>query len=329
MRCAFAEALIAEQLSNYIFVDFYAASENMLSMDPTGLVKALDSIDESHPLPAAIIRWQLARVFAESDRALKDSMLMVCTTLKPWLASDDLDPARENSFAFRLQQCFSEAIALWKPLQRTRRRVKANNHSLWADDSEELEDECWRLKYDDVSPQVQEQLDNTTVRIKDGAVAVLFPQIIMTESEVKDGEKTSPSDEYVPLFRGYVLCGEQSSVIAAVTERSSHKRASRRGSDHSRREHRRGTSELERPHGSGGGGGAEQPPPTRRMSTSSAREIHGSFNPARSSTAGVASDSERASLRSARTRADPNASAVSSARSHRSGSSVGGQGGRS
>lgn len=64
IRCPLAEAVIAQELSRYIFSDFYTPN-GASGVDLDGLGKALVRLNKTHPHEAKIVRCQLAKACTE------------------------------------------------------------------------------------------------------------------------------------------------------------------------------------------------------------------------------------------------------------------------
>jgi hypothetical protein len=110
IRCAIAEAVVAQELAGNIFRDFYVGDKEA-ETELSGLRKALTWLSKEHQTEAAIIRCQLVRVCNESSRvdtvatrAAQD----VCAALCHWL---DDDTAR-GLFVEGLRGIFVEAIGI-------------------------------------------------------------------------------------------------------------------------------------------------------------------------------------------------------------------------
>jgi hypothetical protein len=122
MRCAFAEAIIAQELCRTIFIELYASASGG-HIDE--LTRTLSWLAESHPFEAVITRCQLARALGESSSVEKlpnQAAERVCATLRPWLGNN-----QRRQFAEDLAGQFTIAIDLWKPLQRTAGILRVEN----------------------------------------------------------------------------------------------------------------------------------------------------------------------------------------------------------
>ncbi|KAK3328268.1 hypothetical protein B0T19DRAFT_186107 [Cercophora scortea] len=242
MRRASAEAVIALQLSTHIFVDFYPVDREA-DMKLSGLVRALDWLNDEHPLEATIIRCQLARVCNDSpiaDEIPKQATDVVCGQLGPWLAADD--GTRVQKFAAELEDLFSAAMGLWQKLQCTRTRVTAVaslDERVWF-----IDDDSWP-EYGSTPAEEEPNMG--------GPLAVLFPQI---RAGKDTSESSSSGGSSSLLFHGFALFPEQAHVKAAKEECKS-QRASRR------------TSTFQRRRTSDGGSQGEPQRPHRRLSSAS------------------------------------------------------------
>ena len=281
MRCACAEATIAEVLSVHIFKDLYLP-DTTGKVQLSGLVAAMEGLGKEHALQAAIIRWQLAKVYNNQDsvdRVSEEATRIVIHTLRPWLAGGS---RQEDQFALELKQLFSEAAGLWHNIVRTRRVprvIMELTEDVW------FADDIWD-EYDEVELIEGQIPPRTTGILGTAPLAVLFPQI--------DDRWAGDSNE-APLFPGSVLYPTQKAVLAASTERSDQMKL-RRASTHRRRPSEHEVRDFQ--------------PESQRVSSR------------RLSTASRDSEGDRASIRSSRkVRADPTAS-VSSVKSHKSGSTA-------
>ncbi|KAK3326622.1 hypothetical protein B0H66DRAFT_600727 [Apodospora peruviana] len=305
MRCALAEAVIAETLSAHIFQPDACLIGIPGGGELRGLVQAIEWLTKNHPMQATIVRCQLVKVCEEFDTesvAAARATNVVCEILKPWLGGD------EEQFASELTARFSEAVRLWLKIQSTR---------TFANTITTLEDETWlveedaRARYDDGEPQGDDPRASMMSEYFDPRpVAVLFPQICARKglSEDQGGGGNL-------IYHGHALFPTQPAVIIAGKERSSQPNL-RRNSVLSRRRASQTGSQEGQQH-------AEAQRPGRRLSISS----HDGRQPKSllGSLLGNASDSERGSVLSVRGRAIPTAS-VSSTGSRRSRNGVGNSG---
>ena len=196
MRCALAEAIIAEQLSTYVFQDFYVPSSGVA--DLRELTKVLLWLDERSPLRASIARCQIAMAF--DDPRDKEAIIgritqSVCHSLTPWIH----DSKVQESFSRDLMTLFRNAMNLWQQLQRTSEHAIATVDvavNTW----NALEDA--REEYDKVAIEEHHEYHGAASE-STTPTAALFPQIWIGEDV---------------LFPGYALYHTQPAVIAANLE---------------------------------------------------------------------------------------------------------------
>lgn len=191
-RCAFAEAVIALQLVTHVFRDF-CLPEEAGGVELGRLTKALTWLNGRE---AEVIRCQLARASHKREDAETVSTRAaesVCSFLNDWLGDDE---APRRRFKVDLVSLFSEAVVLWRHLQRTGKHTEAvvGLAGDWCEEDA-------RLEYDGIILG-EEHRSQQTNSLVTGPVAVLFPQIL--------------SDDL--LFPGYALFPTQSAVIAAFQE---------------------------------------------------------------------------------------------------------------
>ena len=196
MRCAFAEAAIAEQLSNYIFQDFYVSASDMA--DLRGLTEVLTLLDKRQPRKASIARCQITMALDDSREQkfiISRAVETVYRLLSPWIP----DSRIRNRLGLDLTNLFRDAMDLWRQLQRDNQHAIATL-DVTSDQWYVLEDT--REQYDKVT--VEEQYKSQKAALESTApIAVLFPQIWI------GGEI---------IFNGYALFPSQSAVIAASLE---------------------------------------------------------------------------------------------------------------
>jgi hypothetical protein len=215
MRCAFAEAAIARELSTHIFLDFYLFGQD--SSDLSGLVKALNLLKEANPQEAGIIRCQLARACSKSEKAnkvLTQAVRDVCDILNPWLV-DHAD--RKEEFKTELRELFSYAMQLWQTIQRTRQGARAvmkiedptPTMKIWF----QVEDS--RPVYDEL-PLGDEHRSQAPLEYHDyGPLAILFPHIFVGKAGYDDKDL---------LCHGFALFHTQTAAVIARMERSHQQR---------------------------------------------------------------------------------------------------------
>ena len=197
IRCAMAEAVISQELSRTIFQQFYVTDDDS-GVQLDGIIRALSWLNKKHPQEALVVRCQLARALNQSSEVRQrptQSAQKVGATLSPWLGGNQIE-----QFVKDLQDQFTEAMALWQPLQQAIHRVEART---------DLSAELWY--WDDRRPQYDEVASGAdpaqTLEDEAHPIAVLFPQIY-----------TKGPD---PLFHGYALFSTQPVYKVAVQERRS------------------------------------------------------------------------------------------------------------
>lgn len=122
IRCALVEAIIAQELSNCIFQDFYVP-RNVDSTEGTTFRNVLTKFMETHTHQATAIRCQMAKIFAESsciDETASQAVENVCGILNTWLHDDT---TKSDCFKEDLTALFSELVHLWMELQRCGQRL--------------------------------------------------------------------------------------------------------------------------------------------------------------------------------------------------------------
>ncbi|KAF7548352.1 hypothetical protein G7Z17_g7116 [Cylindrodendrum hubeiense] len=240
IRCAFAEAVIAQQLSASIFQDVYLVDDTAKA-HLKGLILALEEwLDAAHPLPATIIRCQIAKI-SDGSRKVKEvpgqAASAVRSILSPWLHEDQ---TQEELFTQGLEGLFADALKLWQRLQRTRQRAYAVTDPSSAD---------W-----DPEEDAKPHYDGETLREGDGRsqqqtpqdtygfpIGVLFPKIFMVNDNQDNNIESG--DYSQPLFHGFALFSTQGAVLAARSEgaprqtpqRSNTNAGKRRSLDYGRR----------------------------------------------------------------------------------------------
>jgi len=304
MRCALAEAALAEVLSTDVFQDIYLGG-GPGSQDLAPLVTAMQRLEDGrHGMQATIIKCQLVKVCQESDtarRVASQASQKISHMFRPWLGDD-----KSRDFIHELNSLFCEAVELWQKVQRTRTNAKVVMS---------LEEDLWNYEEDSYQEydktQQPDQDPRSSMMLEfpgTGPIAVLFPQILREDKSLSD----HPGDDLI--YPGHALFPTQPAFTAARAERSTQPTTPtlRRSSTIDRR---RG-SRTERQEGQ-----AEAQKPTSRRPSTSSRD-----GTQQRPVLAMLSDSERGSvLSSAMGRADPTAS-VSSTRSRRSGSGARGGG---
>jgi hypothetical protein len=213
MRCAIAEAVVADELATAIFRDFYAGKETEAKLG--GLRSALGWPSKEHQDEAAIIRCQLAKVCGEPRKVhavAAQAAHDVCTALRWWL-----NDTAQGPFAEGLRGIFVEAMGIWQHLQRTRQGAEAAMDRAFHNWMEQTDA---RPQYGSIArsePNAQQQPTSGPM----DPLAVLFPQIWVGENLI---------------FHGFALFPTQTAVVAAAQERT--------GPQSLRAVHRRRTSDM-------------------------------------------------------------------------------------
>ncbi|KAJ3537100.1 hypothetical protein NM208_g6456 [Fusarium decemcellulare] len=234
IRCAFAEAVITQELVASIFCDLYMI-EATAQLNLNGLALALEGLGRAHALQAAIIRCQLGLI-SEKSAKVKEiptrAAVAVTQVLCPWICNTQ----QEERFEEELKKLFIEALKLWQDLQRTRQPARAVVDivpDLWVP-----EEDC-RSKYGDMTSSETEGQRTSPSLALDVPIAILFPQIYVgNDFEAGKG----------PLFHGFALFPAQQAVMAASMERAPSPYTRRRASDKRRTsDHKRRNTLLEQP----------------------------------------------------------------------------------
>lgn len=199
VRCALSEAIIAQELSNSIFQDFYV-SHNVGSTEGTVFRNVLAKLMKTHTHQVTAIRCQMAKIFAESsriDQTASQAVENVCAILNSWLHDDT---TRSDCFKKDLTALFSELINLWIELQRCGQRLVVAGE---VTEGRWLENEDRRREYDDSNGEEPQWTAPSASELVE-PIAVLFPQIFAGEDLV---------------FHGYALFSTQRIVTQAIRER--------------------------------------------------------------------------------------------------------------
>jgi hypothetical protein len=201
IRCAIAEAIVAQELAEKIFRDFYVGdkeTENELS----DFRKVLTFLSKEYPKEATIIRCQLVKVCNEPskvDALATQAAQEVCGALCYWLNDD----SAQGQFVEGLRGIFVDAIGIWQHLQRT---VQGAVVVMDLTPDSWIEETDTRPEYDSVTLRSEQNSPQQPVSELAGPQAVLFPQVWA-------GEEL--------LFHGFALFSTQTAVIAARVERNS------------------------------------------------------------------------------------------------------------
>lgn len=132
MRCAIAEALVAAELTESLFVDLYAPPPETPAAavsGPGALARAvLDWLASSRlQTEATVVRCQLAQALVSlrggdyAKRYANEAAGRICAVLSPWLPEGDGRMRFEADLATKLE----DAVELWTPLQRADKLVRA------------------------------------------------------------------------------------------------------------------------------------------------------------------------------------------------------------
>ncbi len=204
MRCAVAEAVIAQGLSRHIFQDFYCLEE-VAGVEAAALTKAVERLGKDYRLEATIIRCQLAKAGNQSrgvEEIPAQAAKSACALLSDWL-NDDVK--RKQQFLAELTDLYSGAMDLWQNFQQHSKRVRSIVDLVDGSNAAQkiwVKEEDSRPEYDNV-PLGEEQPAGAVPFT--GPLAVLFPQIRVDNNM---------------LFHGYALFYDQNAVIVATRERN-------------------------------------------------------------------------------------------------------------
>lgn len=194
MRCAAAEAVIAEIMTSHIFVPFY------LGGDLRAAASTLLPIFGDDERRRTVYRCQILRTTttdAEETARVQEEIVRkasneVRQTLHPLVA-----PFRQGSFYNAVPALFREALALWADVQRSRDLITA--------DTPDINEVQPPSKYDeyDQSGDARARSPKGSKGAKPTIAAVLFPQVASREDLI---------------FNGMVLWSNQGAVTAAIHE---------------------------------------------------------------------------------------------------------------
>ncbi|KAK3346324.1 hypothetical protein B0T25DRAFT_276602 [Lasiosphaeria hispida] len=201
MRAALAEAVIAQELSESIFKEYYNLNR-FIGIETGILVNAIAALAKTHPVQALIVRAQLTKACNSSSDVAKipaRAAESVGTVLGGWVGED---APRRQRLLEELEVLFSDAMTLWQPLQRARKRI-TTRIALSADLWDEEEDK--RDAYDSASDDAHSIEGGGMTSTILGPMAILFPQILA-------GNEC--------LFHGNALFHTQHAVLAAARENS-------------------------------------------------------------------------------------------------------------
>ena len=199
MRAALTEAVIAQELSESIFKEYYNLNQ-FTGIGNDIVVNTIAALAKTHPLHAAIVRAQLTKACNSSSDVAKipaRAAESVSTILGGWIGEEN-QPQRQQLLE-ELEVLFSDAMRLWQPLQRALQRI-ATRMDLSAEYWDEEEDK--RNAYDDENDDAPSGEGGMTSTIS-GPMAILFPQVLA------DGKY---------LLYGNALFHTQYAVLAAARE---------------------------------------------------------------------------------------------------------------
>lgn len=192
MRCIIAEAVIAEVLTNQIFVPFYLA--NGLKTAASALLDYFGDNEHRH----TIYRCQVLQSMDDSEDTtrieediIRKASNEVRTTLHPLVVA-----FKQAGFYNAVPVFFREALRLWSEVQRSRHMITAEAPSMNEEQPPNQYDE-----YDQASGYTRPKGSKSPV--EKAIAAVLFPQV-------------GTRDELV--FGGVVLWSNQTAILAAAQE---------------------------------------------------------------------------------------------------------------
>lgn len=170
MRCALAEAIIAEQLSTYIFQDFYVSASDEPNLRE--LTEALSRLDDRNPRKASTARYQIAMAFEDLQR--QNSIIIRAVenfkrSLSPWMP----ESTAQESLRRDLTDFFKDGLDLWQRLRRASKHVTASVNV--TSDQWDLEDA--RQQYDTVKVDENYKIQGAALE-SSLPTAVLFPQYL-------------------------------------------------------------------------------------------------------------------------------------------------------
>ncbi|KAK0719424.1 hypothetical protein B0H67DRAFT_151277 [Lasiosphaeris hirsuta] len=201
MRAALAEAVVAQELSESIFTEYYNLNR-FIGIESGILVNAIATLARTHPVQALIMRAQLTKACNSSRDVAKipaRAAESVATVLGGWIGED---APRRQRLLEELEAIFSDAMAVWQPLQRARKRI-TTRMALSVDFWDEDEDK--RDAYDNANDDAHSIEGGGMTSTILGPMAILFPQVLA------DNEC---------LFHGNALFHTQHAVLAAARENS-------------------------------------------------------------------------------------------------------------
>ncbi|KAH7157408.1 hypothetical protein B0J13DRAFT_649955 [Dactylonectria estremocensis] len=193
MRCAAAEAVIADIMTAQIFVPFYLGGDLRTA---ASTLLPLFGDDERR---RTVYRCQILRTTSDAEEAtrvqeeiVRKASNEVRSTLHPLVAA-----FRQGSFYNAVPNLFREALALWADVQRSRDLITA--------DTPDVNEVQPPSKYDeyDQTGDARARSPKGSKGAKPSIAAVLFPQVATREDLI---------------FNGMVLWSNQGAVTAAMHE---------------------------------------------------------------------------------------------------------------
>jgi hypothetical protein len=173
MRCAVAEAVLADILTNQIFIPFYLS--NGMKTAATSLLNLFGDDDKVRSL----YRVQVLRSMkdAEEVKRIEDDIIRRATneartTLHPLVSA-----FKQAGFFNAIPTLFRQALRLWADVQHSRDLITA--------ESLNLDEELHPGRYDDYDQQ--HQGGARVAKNKATIAAVLFPQIVTREDIIFNG----------------------------------------------------------------------------------------------------------------------------------------------
>jgi hypothetical protein len=194
MRCAVADAVIAETLLSYIFVPFYVAHDmRSAASSMLGFFKG----DERRE---TVYRCQILGSLTDSEQVesiqediVRKASNEVRSTLHPLVVA-----YKQTGFYNDVPALFRQAVALWADAQRSRDMITA--------ELPDEEDSRGAGQYDDYDVGTVNSRKAVKGSPKPTPLAVLFPQFVCRDEVIAEG---------------VVLRSDQATVIEAVEEAQS------------------------------------------------------------------------------------------------------------
>lgn len=198
MRCALAEAIIARNLSTYIFQDFYIETSECPKIRE--LTEILSHLDTKDTRKASIARHQVASALEHprnKETVISEAVRSITKLLMPDSTIDQ--HAGFKDLGRSLTELFREALKIWQRLRRAPEHIIASVDVM--SDEWDIDDaQDW---YDTVSiHEAKKQVQGPALE-PNFPIAVLFPQIWIGDTL---------------LFHGHALFPSQGAVVAASLE---------------------------------------------------------------------------------------------------------------